>query len=380
MSKKQTVSKQLNSDARFSELAEQDAETAAQAKLIIDKMSSKVTSVERCLYKSKQLHRIDEMKLNILLKEIPENIGRTLFDRKLKTARRRSFLSKKPLPLPVLNIVRSLGLLDESDFEKRAIMLIGFCVVQNYSFNTTKKYFHLCKLNGLFGNDPNAIKIRPLASKFTGNIHTRIISLDNWKSLLNYLHKNWSKFTAPLLLACYTGLRTMEILQFTSNTLYLLQKEYIYINDIKRKQTVHNAKGPIFWRPVYYSHFKLFLQRLIELYNEEYQALIRNNINVRLFNVTPKTLVNRFHTCYYKANHEKAPFGFGIHVCRNMNADLMAHHTKNLPAIQMFLQHKDPMTTNKYIRSEMDFAKDEFNRLTQDQLQPVLNTLKLHKN
>lgn len=313
------------------------------------------------------VRRIDENKLNSLLDSVPAEeavkiIQRVLPEPSRKRSVRRRTWPAAPLTKAVNGIVTGLSLLDEPDFERRAKIFIGYCRVRNYALNTTVRYFKIARQNGAFGPPGAAISVRPDPSAFTGRTHTRIVCTENFIRLFKYLLGRWSEYTAPLLVAFYTGLRTMEILQFTGFTLYQLHDRQATVN-VKRKQTVIND-DPVYWRPVYTSHLLTFIDKLVELYGAEYAAYTRSSITVGLFYVTPKTLANRLRLAYYKANGSNPPLGFGIHSCRNMLASIMAETTKNLPAIQMFLQHKSVMTTRRYIKSDLKYIRDQFNRIT----------------
>lgn len=326
------------------------------------------------------VRRIDENKLNSLLDTVPADEAAKIIQRALPTPSKKRFVTRRTSPLPltktVNSIVTKLSLLDEPDFENRAKMFIGYCRVRNYALNTTVRYFKIAQQNGAFG-PPGAVSIRPDPSAFTGRTHTRIVSTENFTRTFKYLLNRWSEYTAPLLVAFYTGLRTMEILQFTGFTLYQLQNRQPSVN-VKRKQTVISDE-PVYWRPVYTTHLTMFIDRLTELYGDEYEAYTRSSISVGLFYVTPKTLANRLRLAYYKANGSSPPLGFGIHSCRNMLASIMAETTKNLPAIQLFLQHQSVKTTERYIKTDLKYIRDQFNRITDQEFANVrLNLTRSH--
>lgn len=326
------------------------------------------------------VRRIDENRLNALLDTVSAEEAAKIIQRvlpepsKTRPVRRRTL--EPTVNKAVNSIVTELCLLDEPDYERRAKMFIGYCRVRNYALNTVIRYFKIARQTGVFG-PPGAVSIQPDPSVFTGRTHTRIVSTENFTRLFKYLLDNWSEYTAPLLVAFYTGLRTMEILQFTSFTLYQLQTRQHTVN-VKRKQTVINDE-PIYWRPIYTTHLQMFVDKLVELYSAEYAAYTDSSITVSLFYVTPKTLANRIRLAYYKANGSSPPLGFGIHSCRNMLASIMAETSKNLPAIQLFLQHKSVETTKRYIKTDFKYIRDQFNRITNQEFANVrLNLTRPH--
>lgn len=309
------------------------------------------------------VRRIDENKLNALLDSVSAEEASKIIQRALpEPSKKRPVLRRggtAPTSTTVNRIVTELGLLDEPDYERRAKVFIGYCRVRDYAINTVKQYFKIARQRGTFG-PPGAVAIRPDPSVFSGRTHTRIVRTDNFVRLFEFLTDAWSEYTAPLLVAFYTGLRTMEILQFTGFTLHQLLARQPTVN-VKRKQTAVSDE-PVYWRPVYTTHLRRFVDKLALLYASELEA--HASANVSLFYVTPKTLANRIRLAYYKANGSCPPLGFGVHSCRNMLASIMADTSKCLPAIQLFLQHKSPKTTNRYIKTDLKYIRDQFNRIT----------------
>lgn len=311
--------------------------------------------------------RINERKLNDILDSLPIDKVQNLIRRKLPNTdnKRKIVQIKQSTYTPKLkNIIKSIGLLDEHDHDRRVHLFVGYCKFHDYSLNTTMKYFNLLRKTNVFGES----ELRPDKISFahTGKNHVRIISINNFEIFANYLHQNFSEYTAPILIAYYTALRTIEILQFTAYTLYQLKEKHEIVN-IKRKQTVIKPNEyiqPIYWKPIYNTHLNLFIEHLIELYQETYDVCVESSIDTRLFNVTPKTLNNRLKQLYFKATNSLPPNGFGIHSFRNMLAMIMSRNSQNIIPIQLFLQHKNPKVTRKYINADFTHTTNEFNRLT----------------
>jgi integrase len=305
--------------------------------------------------------------------------------------------SRLPKLLPKLkSAVTSLNLLDEPDYEKRVKIFVGYCVYSNYTVNTTKRYFNILKRHGLFGDVAN---LKPNSLKFLdkGRPHQRIISRKDFERLVGYLIKNFSPYTAPILVAVFTGLRSFELLQFTTDTLYQLKKQQPSV-PIKRKQTniqlprptlntEYDSEGnpictttrrePLYWKPVYNTELMIFIDKLIDLYKIEYKTYLDKKINTRLFMITPKTLGNRIKSIYNRATNKLAPHGFGIHSCRNLVSMLLAEQTDNIIVIRDFLQHKNIKTTRGYIKADRTFTVTEFNRLTNYEFSNVRKQLEV---
>lgn len=340
---------------------------------------------------TRRLTKLDETRLN---KVIDSNVSSDILSNlmraplpKLSQERhkiRTAIVNVPDIPQGLQQAILDLKLYDESNFDKRVQMFIGYCLYMNYSVNTVNKYYRILRANRVFGRGKDESKLRmdPTVFSDRGRVHTRLVSMDNFKKLTMHLHENLSQYTAPLLVAVYTGLRTSEILQFSAMTLHQLLMRNASVR-IQRKQTVvrssssnnnnTNTTTPDanYWQPIYNSHFIVFIDILIDLYRIQYDALITSNQNAKLFHATPKTLANRIKHLYYNACGSAAPHGFGVHSCRNLIAQLMAENTDNIVAIQAFLQHRNLSTTRQYVKADFTHTTNTFNRLTNYALSSV---------
>lgn len=342
--------------------------------------------------------------------------------------KRRRRRAKKPVSLaPVLEeIIARLNLYDEPDLNKRMQLFTGYCLYHNYAYRTALRYFQILRAYGVFGEygDPNRTRLRlnPIAFVDRGRLHTRIVSQENFRKLIEYLLENFSQYTAPVLIAIFTGLRTAEILQFTTYTLFQL-KQHLPVISIRRKQTipldvlqqrypivteddlpeipippVHNLqntkyaaeqqykdatvdeKYANYWEPVYNKPLLEFINNLCLIYDKELQTLLDHQQNVRLFQFSPRTLAYRMRHLYFMATNVVAPHGFGIHSCRYLIAQSMTQDTDNIMAIQMFLQHRNLETTRQYIKADFTHMTETFNRITNLELSNVRANIKIPKS
>lgn len=319
---------------------------------------------------SKQLRRVDENKINQVLDSVPDAVLSEVIRKRLPKPSNRK--RKIVYPMRQLeSVVRTLGLLDETDYGKRAQIFIAYCRLKGYTYNTTLRYFRVLETNGLFGTE-NTVFPSKFAFSESGRPHQRVVSMESFVRMARYLHENFSRYTAPFLIALYTGLRTFEILQWSTLTLEQLNTRQEYVS-VSRKQTVRAADNnePTFWRPVYTTRFVQFVSQMVQLYRPEYERYVRTGIMVRLFYVTNATLVNRIRQIYYECNDHYPPRGFGVHSCRNMIATLMAQSTDNITAIQTFLQHRRSDTTRRYVGADFSHMTEEFNRLTDNEFAQV---------
>lgn len=351
-----------------------------------------------------EIRHITEEKLNDILGRSGELQLTKIIRKPIPKPSKKRFPLRPPLkndiPKRLANAITSLKLLDEPSIENRMKIFIGYCKYRNLSYNTTKSYIQILKRHNIFGNlneqdddndnnnnddftmkdnEPQTVDLKPNKITFidSGNIHTRIVSMKSFKLFATYINENLSQYNAPIAIALYTGLRTSEILQFSTYTLYqLLDRQEIIA--IKRKQTVFSSLNPepIYYQPVYNTHLNAFINRLAnEIFEDEYKSFLQTKINIKLFPVTPKTLGNRIKALYFNATGEQAPFGFGIHSCRNMISMLMAEKSENILAIQTFLQHKNVKTTRQYIKADYTYTTNEFNRLTREEFKNVYDRL-----
>lgn len=330
---------------------------------------------------ARKIRKLDEIKLNQLLQTLPnidlqKLIYKPLESETIKSQKKRVLLKKRHMPIRLKKIVLDLDLLDEPDHEKRLNIFVGYCRYLNYSVNTASKYLTLLKNNGLFGQTDNHLYIDRSEFVDSGKIHTRTFSFESFKKLMVYLHQNFDKYSAPILLACYSGLRTFEILQFSNITLHQLNLKQTSVSIFRKKtfRKIDDTKGDQ-WRPVYTTHLTNFLNQLTVLYHDEYEAYRKNGIIIKLFNITPKTLCNRLRQIYFVVNGYKLPLGSGIHSLRNMLAMLMAQKTQNIWTIQQFLQHKNVNTTKRYVHADFTHISEEFNRLTNSEFSDLTRDL-----
>ena len=326
---------------------------------------------------SSRFRKIDERKLNAILDSIPNEHLTTILRRRLpKPSKKRQKLTKKDIPPSLSRTIRDISLLDEQNDEKRLTIFIGYCRYKGYSYNTVKRYVAILKSNGIFGNIDHRIQPSKLGFGDAGKIHTRAVSVSAFASMCRYLHNNFSKYTAPILVAVYTGLRTFEILQWSTLTLHQLRERQPYVS-ISRKQTVLSINNEAeYWKPVYTTQLNRFIDEMLILYKNEYDTFVDHSINNKLFYVTSKTLVNRIRQSFIAANNFLPPLGFGIHSCRNMIATLMARSTDNVGSIKTFLQHKNVITTKRYINADFTYMQKEFDRLTRTELSSIGKMLK----
>ena len=184
---------------------------------------------------------INEQKINKLIARstLPQKFITNL-TRKKPTEPERPKYIVKPLAWSnaskmILDIFKRLNLLDETDYQKRVFTFIGYCKYRNYSLATTRKYFNEAKRLGVFGL-VEEIKVIPDTLFFPKTVHNRMLSDSVFIKFIEHLYTNWSPYTAPLLTAFHTGLRSIELLQFDTKILDQLLTRKVYV-DIFRKDT-----------------------------------------------------------------------------------------------------------------------------------------------
>lgn len=336
----------------------------------------------------RQVRRIDESKFNAILRRddaktkptLDENALRNLVRRRLpQPSKKRQKIARRDIPPSLQRVMTDLRLLDEIDAQKRFRLFVGYCRYRGYSYNTTARYCAILRSNGIF-RDAENMQIDKFAFVDSGEPHVRAVDDRSFARLVAHLNDNFSRYTAPLLVAVYTGLRAFEILQWSAMTLVQLSRREPVVS-ITRKRTIITASRDAsdvdheYWRPVYTTYLQNFIGQLEQLYAIEIRALREHGTNGRLFHATHRTLANRVRSAFFESNGYAAPRGFGVHSCRNMIATLMARNTDNVAAIQNFLQHRNVSTTRRYVHADYRHLRSEFERITSVELSDVRRDL-----
>lgn len=317
------------------------------------------------------LRKLNPTKVNEIIEDLTD-------EQLLNLVSRPKYVSNDRVNILPVNIgptlrkaVASIRLLDIPPNERHAIF-IAYCRNMKYRANTVKRYIQVLEKNRILFSE---YKREPIHGYFTPE-RKSIIDQDEFRSIIDYCFNNISKTTAPIIVAFTTGLRTMEILQMTNATLDELKNEHDQVK-IFRKQTVKKLT-PTWWVPVYSKLFLKVIDILLVLYDSEYQAYITNNMVIRLFPFTPNTLVNRVRAIFSLVTSKPPPDGFGIHTFRYLVATALSNHTKNISAIQTFLQHKDVVTTSRYIHQESKRIARDVNKILNPKFQPFIDMLNKH--
>lgn len=412
----------VSSEQQKSQESQSNAETPHDEETVISE--ARVDDMRDLNQKlCKRIRRVNEKQVNKLLNVAPDlNLGR-LFRKPLPAPNKTKRSVQLPLPNTLRSIVRELGLLDEPDRRARVRLFAARCLALGYTYRTTDKYYQLLKRVGVF-DLPNGqtVSLRPDKFAFaeSGKMHVRPVSKQSFAKLVTHLHRNFSEYTAPLLVAVYTGLRTFEILQWNTSTLRELRDKQTLVAIIRKQTVVRdtarnsflNGNSPAsldekqsgyddhsdqdqddhnlcsahvfdtedratdsYWRPVYTSRLLWFVDRMMELYRDAWLNYERTGLPVMLFNVGPSTLVNRMRTAFYQANGFMPPYGFGIHSCRNMLAEIMSERTDSMTSIQAFLQHRSISTSRRYVHADFNYVREEFDRITKHEMADVKRSL-----
>lgn len=320
---------------------------------------------------------IDEVKLNHVMKSVRYGTFKKIINKRLPNPNKQVKHKQRKVTPTVRKIISILKLEDEPNYDERVSLFIIYCNhYRHYSKNTMIRYFQEAKFLGVFGDS----KIVPEYNNFIGKQHTRIVDPVSYIKFISYLKMHFNEFNAPMLIAYYTGLRVMEILQFSLNTLYQLSIRQVYINII-RKNTLksYDSEDDVknYWKPVYNPELYKFIDDLINLYKDSYNEFLQNKkLNQLLFYIKPNTVVARMQTQYFNVIGKPLPYGFGIHGYRTTMATILSELTKNLPAIKHYLQHKNIQTTLTYIKIRWSEMEKEFDRLTKLEYSKISSLLK----
>lgn len=319
------------------------------------------------------LKTIDERALNRLLDSVPQDVTRDFIKKQLpplsKVRTPIRLNDAKNSPKFISSIVKELGLLDEPSMERRYNLCLGYFRHRRFAINTVNRYLKLLRKHGLFGDGEDIKYQKPDSAVFNTQKHTRIVDKESYVKFINHMNAEVTKFNAPVLMAFYTGLRTTEILQTTVYHLYQLTVRSTVV-DIKRKNTSPKKKS-ILWTPIYTSHFLKFIDVLAALYKNELTVFLTINIDLRLFNLSPSTLVNRMSSIFISVTGNSLPHGYGVHGNRTTVASIMYDSAPNLVAVQKYLQHANLSSTHRYVRADIKSLARQFNRITQEHFKDV---------
>lgn len=336
---------------------------------------TKITTTKR------SLKTIDENVLNRLLDSVPLDANEDIIKKQLpplsKTRIPIKLNDSKNSPKFIRSIVKELGLLDEPCEIRRYNLCLGFFRHRQYSINTVDRYLKLLREHGLFGDGEGIKYQKPDSAVFNTQKHTRIVDKETYSAFINNMNSNLSKFNAPLLLAFYTGLRTTEILQITTYHLHQLTVRSTIV-DVKRKNTSPKKKL-ILWTPIYTSHLFKFIDTLAILYKDELSVFLSTDIDIRLFNLSPSTLVNRMSAIFTSVTGNSLPHGYGVHGNRTTVSSIMYDSAPNLVAVQKYLQHRNITSTHRYVRADAKSFAGQFNRITKEHFKDVIDILETSK-
>jgi integrase len=316
------------------------------------------------------LKKIDEQKLIEMFPHLTDDQIKNLARRRQNPLKKTKFVNpvKKSLPSKLTNLIVRLKLLDEIP-SQRYNLLIGHCRNQKMKLNTVKTYIYYLEQVGVldpnFKREPNLQTFKPA--------RLMLITQEDYSKMIKYCLTRPSLTLAPILLAIFTGLRTREILQCTSYTLYELKNRKSPVQ-INRKQTVLQVE-PTLWRPVYSQQLNSVIDILIYLFKEKYELYMENKIILPLFPFNAVTIVRRVHALYNKVVGKVAPSGLGIHSFRYLLASAMNIYTNNLASIQDILQHRKIETTKQYIHHDLNQMSKRIDQLLAPNFTPLIDAL-----
>jgi integrase len=293
---------------------------------------------------------------------------------------------KRKLPRAIEELLVDIDSYTDKDYDEKAKIFIGYCKIRNLSHPTTLRYFRLARMRGIFGD---TCSIVPSRKEFggSGRSQIRVVTRKLFIRLIAYLTERWSRFTAPILLSLFTGLRNMEVLQFSTVTLEeLSENRSETISSIRRKCAAtifddesdvgHCGDRAIFWRPIYHARFDRFIVKLRDLYTEEYALYKRFGLSIRLFPFSMSTLSNRMRVCFFRATGRAPPLGLGLHSMRTMVSTFLAQDTKNIRLIQRFLQHKNIRSTFRYVKMDLDTLRVQLDDTVKDEFKKIEETIR----
>lgn len=299
--------------------------------------------------------------------DISSNDIEKIFQQPLMTQRKYHYIryrpnNDRPLSRNARRVVTELNLNEERDVETRALYVIGYLRMKNYTYKTAASYFFELRARNYFGDK---CTLRPKATHFEGKTQMRVVTDKEYQTLFSYLLLNINISNIPLIIGIITGLRGSEILKFDTLTLHELNIQKPTMSSVTRKSTTRKL---INWTPIYAPILMNFVRDyMINLfYKEQYDLFMTKGVNSKLFHIRVDTLTKRFKAAFVLATGTRPPSGFGIHTCRYNTAALIANNTYNLHIIQKFLGHATIEMTTKYLKQNNSNITRVVNECTAD--------------
>lgn len=265
--------------------------------------------------------------------------------------------SKSTIPISTIKMIQDNDLLNISNVDERAKMFLKAMYNRRLKSVTVIKYFNLLK-PVLFPNTnivPNSLIFddnyqRPLQHR-GGN-------LEHIKNLINYIKfevDDTCEYKWPFLISSYSGLRTNEVCNIKMSHLSQL---------VDRKSFVTlKTKNNEDWEVTYYEEFDKIIALTISHNKRRYELYKKRDIDTKLFPHTTQALHLKLKHFYLLANKEHPPIGFGLHSLRYYLATIMYNATDKIEISQALLGHKNPKTTERYIKQDPLRRKKELDNI-----------------
>lgn len=242
---------------------------------------------------------------------------------------------KLPYMNNLLRQIAALHLEQYSNDNDRALAFMRYMYLRRVKWSTFKKYFY--KLRPLFWPE-STVKASPMLFDLHNPPQNREPNPENLHEMVRELKSmvRTDRHTHPILVAYYTGLRTVEVCRLHVSHLSMLVQRKSVI-PLKRKIGTE-------WKVYYFEKFEELISTLAEYYREQLIAYTRYGIDTKLFDQSTST-INYHLRRYYTLVCKSAPHpGFGLHVFRYNLATVV----ENREVARMILDHKDPLTTDRY--------------------------------
>lgn len=258
--------------------------------------------------------------------------------------------------LPYINkLMKQVAMMHLEQYDNdddRALAFVRQMYLRKVKWSTFKLYFR--KLKPLFWPETKVF-VSPMVFDLNNPPQNRDPDTENIQVLVKALKElvSTDRYTHPILLAYYTGLRSVEVNRIKVSHLWQLLRKDRTI-PLKRKNGTE-------WRVYYFNQFEEFLGKLSEFYSRELEAFERYGIDDVLFNQSTSTVSYHLKR-YYMTVCKCRPYpGFGLHVFRYNLATVV----ENREVARMILDHKDPQTTDRYyIKVNHPKTQQRINTLT----------------
>lgn len=301
-----------------------------------------------------------------------------------------SKITQRFLPKNIVGMLSELKIMEVSDYDERAKLIIEYFKEKKYTSKTAMDYFSKIVSTGVLGD--TSITVNSIYFDQIAPPQIRVPNINEFDKMMElcttiidthmgkFVETNISQRSDNIIVlnkmfairfAFLSSLRIAEVCAITNQHLYELleQKPTILIH---RKTSEE-------WDVIYYKHFTDLLDQMKLFYSEYYQLYDENRVVIQLFNMKKRALQYAIRQLFIDANHKLPPVGFGMHTFRYiMGTRIVA--TGDIETARIILGHKSTEMTKVYTRYDAFHTEKILKEIAEkDEYYKTLNDIFLTK-